>query len=78
VSAGDIGVEANKGRTSCPLPLGKIGSPFLPIGGAFAILLKTFFLLAEILLVLNEDHGGNSTRTSNVGLAAWQRERQCR
>ena len=78
VLARDIGVGANKGRTSCPLPLGKIGSPFLPVSGAFTILLKAFFLLAEILLVLNEDHGGSSTRASNDGLGAWQRERQCR
>ena len=42
--------------TCCPLSLGNIGTPSLPVGGALAVLLEALFLFAEVFLILNENH----------------------
>ena len=42
--------------TCCPLSLGNVGTPSLPVGGAFAVLLETLLLFAEVFLILNENH----------------------
>jgi hypothetical protein len=47
-----------EGLTCGPLPLGYVGTPSLPVSSALAVGSETLFLLAEVLLVLNEDHGG--------------------
>jgi len=41
-----------------PLPFGGVASPSLPVLLAFAVLLQTFLLLAEVLVVIDNDHGG--------------------
>jgi hypothetical protein len=46
------------------LPLGYIGSPSLPVSSALAVGAEALLLLAEVLLVLNEDHGGCVGRKS--------------
>jgi hypothetical protein len=40
------------------LPLGNIGTPSLPVGGALAVRFEALLLFAEVLLILNENHGG--------------------
>jgi hypothetical protein len=42
--------------TCCPLSLCDIGTPSLPIGGAFTVLFQALFLLTEVFLILNENH----------------------
>lgn len=44
-------------RTCRPLPLGNIGTPFLPVLLAFSIVLQPLLLFREVLGVLNQDHG---------------------
>jgi hypothetical protein len=44
--------------TSCPLSLSNIGTPLLPVMGAFPILLEALLFLGKVLLVVNYDHGG--------------------
>ena len=48
------------GLTSCPLPLGNIRAPFLPVRGVFFVLLETLFFFAEVFLVLNKNHDEGS------------------
>ena len=55
-AAGKFGKAQN--GTSCPLPFSKVCAPFLPVGGALAVLLEALLFLAEILLILNENHDG--------------------
>jgi hypothetical protein len=40
------------------LPFGYIRTPSLPVGRALAVGLEALLFFAEVLLVLNEDHGG--------------------
>lgn len=42
----------------CPLALGDVRTPFLPVLLAFAIVLETLLLLAKVLVVVDYDHGG--------------------
>lgn len=50
--------EENRGkeRTGRPLSFCHIGTPFLPISGAFAILLESLLLLSEIFMVVYYYH----------------------
>jgi len=49
-------VTLQRRLTGCPLPLGDIGSPSLPVSGAIAVLFEALLLFAEVLLILNENH----------------------
>jgi len=40
-----------------PLPLGGVASPFLPVLLSFAVFFQTLLLLAEVLVVIDDDHG---------------------
>jgi hypothetical protein len=40
----------------CPLPFRNVGSPFLPVLGAFSIFLETLFLLTKVFVVIDDDH----------------------
>ena len=51
-----------RGLTSGPLPLGNVWSPSLPVGFAIAVLLEALFLLAEVFLILNENHAVCTSR----------------
>jgi hypothetical protein len=51
-----------KALTGSPLPLGNVRAPSLPVSGALAVLLEALLLLAEVLLILNENHGGYVAR----------------
>src|SRR5271156_2532725 len=50
-----VGVVFSNSR---PLPLCNIRAPPLPIPLSFAILLETFLLLAEIFVIVSNDHVG--------------------
>lgn len=49
-------------RTGCPLSLGHIGTPSLPVFGAITILLQTLLLLGEELVLVDQHHGGAGGR----------------
>ena len=53
--------------TCSPLPLGNVGTPFLPVLDAIAVLLQTLLLLGEVLVAVEHDHvaerGGRTRRT---------------
>ena len=43
--------------TSCPLPLGNVRTPALPVLLALSVRLEAFLFLAEVFLIFNENHG---------------------
>ena len=43
-------------HTCCPLSFSNIGPPLLPVSLAFPVFLEPLLLLAEVVLVLDEDH----------------------
>jgi hypothetical protein len=49
-------VNSRLQRTSSPLPLGNIGTPFLPVADSIAIFFKPLLLGGEVLVVVDDDH----------------------
>lgn len=53
--------------TGGPLSLSNIGSPFLPVLRAIAILLETLLLLGKVLVAVEDNHGRGSGRAAGSG-----------
>lgn len=48
-----------KQKPTCrPLTLSNVGTPFLPVLGAFSVFLETLLLLGEVLVAVKDNHGG--------------------
>lgn len=52
----------NDQPTCCPLPLGHVGTPSLPVAGTLSIFLEALLLLGEILVLVDQHHGGAGMR----------------
>lgn len=61
------------GPTGRPLSLGHVGPPSLPVAAALAVLLQTLFLLGEVLVLVDQHHGG--TRGCGEGGARNEEQR---
>jgi hypothetical protein len=70
-------------RTSGPLPLGNIGTPFLPVADSIAIFFEPLLLCGEVLVVVDDDHdwrrvcvAGDVASSDAVILNAQQQQQQ--
>jgi hypothetical protein len=51
------------------LPLGNIGTPFLPVFRPFAIFLETLLLFGQVLVIFDLDHCGGDDDGGRAGVA---------